>query len=382
MINLLRNKTKGIKDFFGYSRTERNGILVLFIILLVTILFNILLPFIITPDKTDFTEFKEKILAFEKRQAVIEDSLNQIKSTKASFYNDKKIELTPFYFDPNNLPVSKWKSMGLKDWQIEVIKNYELKGGKFNQPEDLDKMYSISHEEYAILEPFIRIEKIDKQENKHTLKPFQFDPNTITENELLKMGLQKNLIYTIINYRDKGGKFYSLEDFKKLYTLSDEDFAILEPFIVIEKDTNHIAIKPIKISDTLLIDINVADSLDLLQLKGIGPSFSRRIIKYRDLLGGFYDKSQLLEVYGMDESRYEGIKDHIYVNEDSYQKIDVNKATIKEMIKHPYIEFYIAKSIVTYRNEAGSIKELEEIKSIKLIYAELYQKIVPYLTIN
>ena len=84
----------------------------------------------------------------------------------------------------------------------------------------------------------------------------------------------------------------------------------------------------------------------------------------------------------MDISRFDTIKEHIYVNEVSIQKININNATIKEMIKHPYIEFYIAKSIIAYRNEFGSINELEEIKNVKLIYDELYQKIVPYLTIN
>lgn len=376
----MKNKLKGIRDFFGYSRTERNGILALFILLMLTIAFNILLPFLITPDRTDFSEFKEKIIAFEKSQAKIEDSLTNLRSSKSSYDKDKKVELTPFYFDPNSLPASKWKSLGLKDWQIEVIKNYESKGGKFHQPEDLAKMYSISKEEYNILEPYIRIAKIDKPENKLTIEPFQFDPNSVSEDDLLKMGLRKNLINTIINYREKGGKFYTIDDFKKLYTITDEEFSALEHYIIIEIDSSQISVKTTKFADTLLVDINAADSLDLQQLKGIGPAFANRIIKYRKLLGGFYNKDQILEVYGMENTRYEGIKDHIYVNDDSFQKIDINKATIKEMIKHPYIEFYVAKSIVTYRNEVGSIKELEEIKNIRLIYEELYQKIVPYLT--
>ena len=378
----MKNRLKEIRDFFGYSRTERNGILALFILLMITIAFNILLPFIIKPNKTDFSEFKERILAFEKRQAEIEDSLNNVRSNKASYTTAKKIKLTPIYFNPNKLPAEKWKSMGLKDWQIEVIKNYEQKGGKFYQPEDLAKMYSISQEEFDILEPYIRIARIDEPENEDILEPFQFDPNNVLEDDLLSMGLKENLVNNIINYREKGGKFYTKEDFRKLYTITDEEYAALEPFIIFEKDSNQIEVKTIKFADTLLVDINAADTLDLQQLKGIGPAFSKRIVKYRQLLGGFYNKKQILEVYGMDNSRYDGIKDHIYVNDDSFQKIDVNKASIKEMIKHPYIEFYVAKSIVTHRNEVGYIKDLEEIKNIRLIYEELYQKIIPYLTIN
>lgn len=341
---------------------------------------NVLLPYFIKSNKTDFTDFKEKIAAFEKQQAHIEDSLNQIRTAK-SYAKTKKPELTPFQFDPNNLPVHRWKEMGLKDWQIEVIKNYEMKGGKFYQAEDLAKMYSISEEEYKILKPYIRIEKSTQLADKPSINPFPFDPNSITEEDLRRMGIRDNLIKTIKNYRNKGGIFYSKDDFQKLYTITEDEFSQLEPYLFFEKDSLHVK-DQLAFMDTLLVDINTADSLDLQQLKGIGPSFSKRIIKYRELLGGYYDINQVLEVYGMDMSRFDAIKKHIYVNEISIQKININNATIKEMIKHPYIEFYIAKSIIAYRNEFGSINKLEEIKNVKLIYDELYQKIVPYLTIN
>lgn len=89
-----------------------------------------------------------------------------------------------------------------------------------------------------------------------------------------------------------------------------------------------------------------------------------------------------MEVYGMDKSRYDGIVNQIAVNDSIIEKINVNQASIKELIKHPYIEFYLAKSIISYRNENGPYDNLEEMKKVKLIYEELYQKIVPYLTTN
>ena len=319
------------------------------------------------------------IAAFEKRQAEIEDSLNSLRRDKTAY---DKTRLTPFYFDPNNMPAKKWKKLGLKDWQIEVIKNYERKGGKFYQNSDLAKMYCLSNEEYKILEPYIAIEKKPENTNETAIRPFRFDPNRIPKNEMQKMKLKESLINAIANYREKGGKFYKKEDLKKIYTITDIEYGILEPFIYIEEDSIMIKTGPHRQTDTLLVDINTADTLDLQQLKGIGPAFSGRIIKYRELLGGYCDKNQLLEVYGMDKSRFEGIKNHILINENLVNKINVNQASIKEMIKHPYIEFYVAKSIITYRKKNGSFKNLEEIKNAKLIYEELYQKIVPYLTIN
>lgn len=378
----MTNKLNKLKDYFGYSTSEKNGILVLFVILLLTILINILLPYFFQPNKTDFSDFKDKISAFEKRQIAIADSINDLRLNQRTYGEDNKISLTPFYFDPNELPAKEWRKLGLKDWQIETIKNYESKGGKFYQVEDLAKMYCISDEEYKILEPYIQIKAKPKATIKQVVIPFPFDPNNIPREGLQKMNMRENLINAIINYRNKGGKFYTKKDFQKIYTLSDEEYLILEPYITFKRDSIQVNTGPIKLYDSLLVEINTADSLDLQQLNGIGPSFSKRIIKYRNLLGGYYNKKQLMEVYGMDKSRYDGIVNQIAINDSIIEKINVNQASIKELIKHPYIEFYLAKSIISYRNENGPYDNLEEMKKVKLIYEELYQKIVPYLTTN
>lgn len=378
----MANKLNRLKDYFGYSASEKKGILVLFAILLLTITTNILLPFLIKPGSTDFTEFKEKIIAFEKEQMAAADSLNKLRLRKSAISNNEEVILTPFPFDPNQLAFEDWKKLGLNDWQIKVIKNFESKGGRFYRPEDLAKMYSISEQEYKILKPYIRIAKKSKDDSKKIITPFPFDPNTVSKEELLSMNIRENLVKAIVNYRNKGGKFYRKEDLQKIYTISEEEFAVLEPFILIDTNSNQIAINEFKTTDSLIIELNTADSLDLQQLKGIGPSYAKRIIKYRDLLGGYNNVNQLMEVYGMDKSRFDGIKNHILINKDIVLKINVNQTTIKELIKHPYIEFYVAKSIITHRNKIGSYNNLEEIKDAALVYEELYQKIIPYLKIN
>jgi DNA uptake protein ComE-like DNA-binding protein len=154
-------------------------------------------------------------------------------------------------------------------------------------------------------------------------------------------------------------------------------FDVIKPFIEIQQDT---VIEDYAMNnDYPVVELNSADTLDLQQLKGIGPSFAKRIVKYRDMLGGYYSKSQLLEVYGMDSARYEGFKNFVFVNPDSVKKIDINSATIKQLIKHPYIEFYTAKSIVNYRTKLGKYSEVTQLKDSSLVYDELYRKIAPYL---
>ena len=217
-----------------------------------------------------------------------------------------------------------------------------------------------------------------KKRIENQLKPFPFDPNKLTKEQGMQMGLDESVVNAMINYRQKGGRFYSKADLKRIYTLKEEEYAVLEPFIEIDSlTTTFFSTKKIEI-----VELNTADTLDLQQMRGIGPSFARKIIKYRDMLGGFNDRRQLLEVYGMDSTRFLGIVNQVTVDQEKIKKININKATIKEMTKHPYIEFYVAKSIINYRNDKGAFTDVNQIREAKLLYNELYLKIEPYLSVK
>ena len=131
--------------------------------------------------------------------------------------------------------------------------------------------------------------------------------------------------------------------------------------------------------DSLKIELNRADSPVLQQLNGIGPVFAARIIEYRKLLGGYVWKEQLLEVYGMDSVRFAGIAGHIAVDSTLVRKININKSSIRELTAHPYIEFFLAKSIVRYREEKGKIGSLTDFAKQSGIPEEIGKKIGPYL---
>jgi len=105
----------------------------------------------------------------------------------------------------------------------------------------------------------------------------------------------------------------------------------------------------------LMIEINTADSALLVRLYGIGPSFAGRILKYRGMLGGFFSTEQLLEVYGMDSSRYNGILENIHVDTSQISKISVNEADFKTLLHHPYLDYETVKLIVNYRDHVGPI---------------------------
>jgi DNA uptake protein ComE-like DNA-binding protein len=377
------NWQQQIKEYLTFSKKERNGIFALLLLLAVLLIANLILPWFITNQPTDFSDFEKQIALFESQQAGISDHGSGKSKTAVGEINSEKVKLTPFRFDPNELPADEWKKLGLTEKQVNVILNYRNKGGRFREKQDFAKIYSISEQEYKILEPYISIELTSevankKDDSKTTINPFPFDPNTLTTEQAEEMGLHESVVNAIIKFREKGGRFKSSADLEKIYTLTKEEYAILEPFVRISNDTSL----SLPAKKKVVVELNSADSLDLQQLQGIGPSFSRRIIKYRDLLGGFYSAEQLLEVFGMDSIRYRGIAGQVSVDNEKIRKININKVSIKEMTKHPYIEFYVAKSIINYRNEKGAFSDVKQIKEAKLIYTELFLKIEPYLSVN
>lgn len=366
-----------INDYLNLNRREQRGIVILLLILLLVASANFIIPFVITNKSFDSNDFEAKVKAFYKQQKYLSDSIENSKTIQTEYSKT----LNPFEFDPNNLSVNNWKKLGLTDQQVSVIKNYEAKGGQFKQPEDLAKMYSISEEEYKILKPFISIVRKDKDTktsiNSTFLNPTFFNPNTATAEDFEEMNFPQNLANAILKYRSKGGTFKIKKDLLKIYVLSEDDYTKLEPYINLPEIVEPKA----EIEILLSIELNTADTLDLQQIRGIGPSFARRIIKYRSMLGGYHSAEQLMEVYGMDSLKYNNIVKHITIDNSKINKININSSTIKVFVKHPYFEFYLAKSIITYKEDNGEFTDIEDVKNVKLIYDELFEKIKPYITI-
>jgi competence protein ComEA len=220
---------------------------------------------------------------------------------------------------------------------------------------------------------------VDKSFAKRQLHPFAFNPNKASAEDFKEMGLSDKQIQTILKYRSKGGKFSKNEDFAKMYCISKEEYEILEDYIEIEQsdfDNNSFQ------KEDFTIDVNTTEEEALTKIKGIGKSFSSRIIKYRDLLGGYVSEKQLMEVYGMDSVRYLNTIPYIEINPYTVKKINVNTADFKELRAHPYISSNVALSIVNYRKMHGKYARLEEIMASVLIDNELFTKIAPYLTVE
>ena len=135
-------------------------------------------------------------------------------------------------------------------------------------------------------------------------------------------------------------------------------------------------------SKRVIVELNSADSLDLVQLYDVGPTFAKRILKYRALLGGFVSKEQLWEVYGMDSVRYNHIAPYVTIDCAGVTPLDLNSATVDQLKSHPYLDYYQAKAIVSMRQQNGPYQDLQGLLMVPIIDKETYIKIKPYLTCN
>ena len=130
---------------------------------------------------------------------------------------------------------------------------------------------------------------------------------------------------------------------------------------------------------TITVELNSADTSDLKLLYGIGSTFATRIVKYRQLLGGFVSTSQLLEVYGLSEELFHSIEPHITLDTSIIQRIAINSASLSQLRKHPYLDYYQAKAIIDYRKTVGAINNSQDLLKINLIDPETAKKISPYI---
>lgn len=127
------------------------------------------------------------------------------------------------------------------------------------------------------------------------------------------------------------------------------------------------------------VELNTADTTELQQLYGIGPTFARRIVKYRSMLGGFVRKEQLMEVYGMTEDRYQAIADHVTVDLGRVVKINPNVATVNELRRHPYLDYYQAKAIVQFRDRGNNYTSMEDLLKVNLMDNTTLEKLRGYI---
>jgi len=314
---------KWVKEYFSFTKKERNAIIILGLLALLFSLLPTIFPFLVKDDIE-----------------LVVDTAAQRELAALEILPDKNERTTTSYSDADL---------------------YQPKEPKFDK---------------------YRREKI-------TGELFSFNPNTATAEEWKRLGLRDKTIQTILKYRSKGGKFYKPEDLQRIYGLHTDEYERLLPYVQIESPTKTLT-APATVSseskterkeyNAVVVDINDADTATWKQMKGIGSTYARRIVNFRNKLGGFVSVDQVGETFGLPDSVFQKVKPQLRFSSSSINQIDVNNSTIEELKAHPYIGFSVANAIVQYRSQHGNFSKITDLQKIGAIDGALYRKISPYLT--
>lgn len=230
---------------------------------------------------------------------------------------------------------------------------------------------------------------------------FMFDPNTATYDDFLCLGLSERISANIIKYRNSGGRFKTPTDFAKIYGISDSVYSRLEPYINIaaktpaeskkqtakkkytdSKKSEQSARPAYEPKEKPIVELNSADSAQLVALRGIGSVLARRILTYREMLGGFYSVEQLREIRNMPPETYASLYPQFTIDTAKIVKIDLNDFKYKQLSSHPYLAITQLNAIMSYKRVQGKFNAVDDLLKYKLVDTLTYEKLSPYLEVR
>ena len=256
--------------------------------------------------------------------------------------------------------------------------------------------YASKPRQYTRKQPYYKV-----PEKQYEL--FYFDPNTADSTQLLRLGLQPWQVRNIYKYRAAGGRYNKPTDFARLYGLTLKQYKRLEPYIKIEKEvmaadvyksSQNLSVKDTtvkkdsaligyytKIKEGEQIDINTADTSELKHIPGIGSYYAKRIVSFRQRLGGIANVHQLLEIQGFPESslKYMTTGQSASTRQLPITRIRINHLDVNSLSRHPYIRYVQAKEIMNHRRLRGPIKKADDLRRLPSFTDKEVEKLEPYI---
>ncbi|RIH66086.1 hypothetical protein D1164_07440 [Mariniphaga sediminis] len=356
------------KEYFNFSRKDRNAVIILGVLIGLVFIAHFVVDHIEIKTPNDFSGFEQALEKWEGQNSDIPE-----------FYS-------LFEFNPNTVSKEKLDSLSIPSFVKRNLLSYRAAGGQFEKPSDVRKLYGMNDSIFSLIEPFIAIPEknapsvVKKEQADPVIISGTFDPNEANAEELLRFGFDRFQVSNLLKYREKGGDFSRPEDLMKIYGIDSAIFALVKPHILIREKPEEIALEEENSSPPLLIELNSADSLQLICLKGVGPVFASRILKYRELLGGYYSVSQLMEVYGFPEETFLSIKENIFTDTMKVEKIRINFVDFPGLLRHPYLNKVHVEAILNYRQKNGPFISNDQVLKAGLIDTATFVNLLPYLT--
>lgn len=318
---------KWLNNYFDFTKSEFNGFLVLIVLIILVTVVPYAYPLVIKNEYSteDYLVVKRLILKNEAKNAA-KKFVTNTNERKPTGLTHKKTTL--FYLDPNSIGKEEWMRLGLSAKQAGAILKYIEKGGQFRKVEDLKKMYTISPEKYLEISAYVKIPTTAST-------PL----NTIKET--------------------------NSSEYKANNPMPNRNIE------------GHFVKTPKK--PAVMVELNAADSASLDEIRGIGPAFALRILNYRERVGGYVSKEQLMEVFGLDSLKFAEIRDQVRVDASLIKKININTATADTFKNHPYLRFKQINAIIQYRKQHGNYSNIADLSKVVVIPAETITRLTPYL---
>ncbi len=315
------------KDFFYYTRSERRGIVMLILLILILLVLRFSMPFWAVNSKLSFSD--------EEFVVRVQELNEELKSLNADQSKDSF-----FVFNPNIVSAEELKLLGFSNYQAKSLIGYRNKIGLFNSKDDLlrvygiDSVFFVKYVNYIKLPPKdVRSQSLSKDKIKEVWINFN-RLDTLFYFDYISSSLYKEKIAELLATRYVNKKLTS----SVVRRMSDDRLFLWLKENSVKKQSSYRYTRK-------SIEINSADTTQFKQLIGIGSVLSKRIVKYRNLLGGFYTIEQIKEVYGVSQEVYEENKEVLVVDSCVVRKMQLEKVTVKQLEKHPYLNRTQAKEL-------------------------------------
>lgn len=268
----------------------------------------------------------------ENAQKVEQTFLKKKKQNAAASYAVAEEKVETFPFDPNTADSTTLLRLGLAPWQVRAVYKYRAKHGRYHTPEDFKRLPGMTYELWERLGPQVRIAR-------------QFQ------------------------YIDEADKRSSYADRSSSVSEKSERTSI-------PQNKDSVSERPRKFETVTQVDINTADTTELMRIPGIGSYRSGKIVEYRRKLGGFIHAEQVMEACDLPDEVLQWVRVNAAV---PVRKVNVNKLSLQRLMNHPYITFYQARAIVEYRKAHGDLKGVEDLKGLEGFTPLKIEKLQLYL---